>query len=89
MVMIRIEVLGTPSAKVDLNDSGCDLTGFLVLLCPAVNQVPVIRLSGQDVYEMLETKHIDREAKLSLRSLSLSAEGNELSLSAETEPLLL
>lgn len=87
--MIRIEVLGTPSAKVDLNDSGYDLTGFLVLLCPAVNQVPVIHVSGQDVYEMLETKHIEWEVKSGLRSLSLSAEENELSSSIETEPWLL
>jgi len=36
-----------------------------------------------------ETKHIDLEGKLNLRSLILSAGERELSSSIETEPLLL
>jgi len=49
--MIRIAVLGT-SSKVDQNDSCYEFTGILDLLCPAINQFPVINVSGQDIYEM-------------------------------------
>lgn len=54
--MARLQFGELPQPKVDLNDSHYDLTGVVDLIHPAVNQVPVINVSGQDIYEMLRNQ---------------------------------